>query len=157
MTEAADLAFKLRTEGEKLVGFFTGLSASQWEVKVYTEGASWTTRSTLAHLMTAERAFVRLFEQIRLGGQGVSEDFVIDRYNAAQQKWTLDLSPQQLLASYVAVRGEMVSWVSALGDSELERQGRHPYLGMTTLREMIKMIYIHNQLHYRDIRRALKD
>jgi uncharacterized damage-inducible protein DinB len=157
MTEAADLAFKLKAEGEKLVGFFSSLTASQWEVEVYTEAAVWTTRNTLAHLMTAERAFVRLFEQIRQGGQGVSEDFVIDRYNASQHKKTAELSPYHLLERYVAVRQEMVAWVSGLGDSDLDRRGRHPHLGVTTLREMIKMIYIHNQVHYRDIRRALKD
>jgi hypothetical protein len=50
----------------------------------------------------------------------------------------------------------MVEWVTRLQDSELERTGRHPYLGITTLREMIKMVYIHNQTHYRDIRRVLR-
>jgi hypothetical protein len=39
----------------------------------------------------------------------------------------------------------------------LEKTGRHPFLGVTTLREMIKMIYIHNQTHYRDLRRVLKN
>jgi len=28
---------------------------------------------------------------------------------------------------------------------------------VTTLRDMVKMVYIHNQAHYRDLRRVLKD
>jgi uncharacterized protein (TIGR03083 family) len=155
MSEAADLAGKLQSEGEKFNGFFGGLTEEQWGTEVYTEGSAWTIRSILAHLVTAERAFVKLFEEIRRGGAGVSEDFVIDRYNARQQEKTRELSPLDLLAQYRSVREEMVSWVAGLSDAELERRGRHPFLGVTTLREMIKMIYIHNQTHYRDIRRVL--
>src|SRR5512140_1911362 len=82
MSEAGELAAKLEAEGEKMSAFFAGLALEQWNAEVYTEGSVWTVRSILAHLMTAERAFVKLFENIRQGGPGVSEDFVIDRYNA---------------------------------------------------------------------------
>src|SRR5512142_1604801 len=100
MSETAELAAKLRSEGEKFSAFFGGLVEAQWGLQVYTEGSIWTVRSILAHLMTAERAFLKLFEQIRLGGMGVSEDFVIDRYNARQQEKTQELSAAQLLQQY---------------------------------------------------------
>ncbi len=156
MTESSDLSIKLKSDGEKLADFFAGLAADQWKLEVYTEGSTWTIRNILSHLMTAERAFVRLFEQIRQNGEGVSEDFSIDRYNARQQEKTREISPQDLLDQFRSVRAEMIAWVAGLDDSELEKKGRHPYLGITTLREMIKMIYIHNQIHYRDIRKSLK-
>src|SRR5512146_1835180 len=155
MSEAANLAAKLKSEGEKMSSFFAGLTPEQWSAEVYTEGSAWTIRSILAHLMTAERAFVRLFEDVRQGGPGASEDFSIDRYNARQQEKTHDLSSDELLNGYRDARAKMIVWVSALHDSDLERTGRHPFLGVTTLREMIKMIYIHNQTHFRDIRRTL--
>ncbi len=157
MSEATELASKLRTEGDKFSGFFGGLTPQDWNTEVYTEGSVWTVRSILAHLMTAERAFLKLFEDIRRGGPGASEDFVIDRYNARQQEKTQDLTPDQLLTDYKNAREQMSAWVAGLQDSELERTGRHPFLGVTTLREMIKMIYIHNQTHYRDIRRVMKN
>ena len=156
MSEAAELAEKLRTEGEKSKAFFAGLTEQQWNVEVYADGAVWSIRNILSHLMTAERAFVRLFEDIRLGGPGVSEDFVIDRYNARQQEKTQKSTPAELLELYGSTRARMVAWVAALNDAELELIGRHPFLQVTTLREMIKMIYIHNQQHYRDIRRVLQ-
>ena len=148
------LADRLIAEGEKMTEFFRSLSDDQWRTEVYTEDAKWTIRNVLAHLVTAERAFVRLFEQIRLGGAGASEDFSIDRYNAAQQERTKALSAHELLAQYIAVRAEMVNWVKGLNDADLERIGRHPFLGVTTLHEMIKMVYRHNQIHHRDIRRS---
>jgi uncharacterized damage-inducible protein DinB len=157
MSETAELAQKLKSEGEKFTAFFGGLTDDQWKREVYTEGSVWTIRNILSHLMTSERAFVKLFESIRQGGTGVSEDFVIDRYNERQQEKTMELTPAELLEQYKAIRAQMIAWVSGISDSDLEKTGRHPFLGITTLHEMVKMVYIHNQTHYRDVRRALKD
>jgi hypothetical protein len=155
MSESATLAAKLEGEGQKLSRFMEGLRAEQWHAQVYADGGVWTTRSVFAHLLTAERAFVKLFDQIRLGGAGVSEDFDIDRYNASQQRKTADLGPADLVRQFSEIRGQMVAFVSGLSDVDLEKEARHPFLGIVTLREMIRMIYIHGQTHYRDVRRAL--
>jgi hypothetical protein len=140
MPEAAALAAKLEAEGAKLVDFMASLGNGEWNLPIYTEGAVWTIRNIFAHLMTSEQAFVRLFRQIRQGGSGVSEDFVIDRYNASQQRETEGLDPRQLLTLYGSARTEMVELVGELRDAELELRARHPFLGVTTLREMVKMI-----------------
>jgi len=156
MEESATLAEKLAFEGDKLFGYLDGFSPEDWAVEVYAEGERWTARSILAHLMTTERAFLKLFRRIREGGPGVSADFMIDRYNASQQRKTEGVPPGKLLQDYREARGQMVELVRSLGAPELDRVERHPFLGVTSLREMIKMVYIHNQTHYRDIRRALR-
>ena len=156
MSETVELAEKLKSEGEKFVGIFSALSADQWQAEVYTEGETWTIRNVLSHFVTSERGLVRLFEQIRQGGEGVTDDFSIDRYNAAQQQKTKELSPAELLEQYKAIRANSVTWVLGLKDEELEIKGRHPFLGETVLREMIKMLYLHNQIHYRDLKKVLK-
>ena len=157
MSETIELAQKLESEGRKIITFFGSLADDQWKKEVYTEGSVWTIRNVLSHLMTSERAFLKLFENIRQGGPGASEDFVIDRYNASQQGKTRDLPPKELLEQYKAMRAEMVAWVSGISESDLEKKGRHPGLGITTLRNMLKMVYLHNQEHYRDLRRVLND
>lgn len=156
MSEIAELAEKLKAEGERMAQFFSELSDDQWMNEVYTEGATWSIRNVLSHFVTSERGLIRLFERIRTSGEGASDDFSIDRYNAAQQEKTKDLSPAELLEQYKQVRAEAVAWVSGLKDEELDIKGRHPFLGETIIREMIKMLYLHNQLHYRDVKRALK-
>jgi uncharacterized damage-inducible protein DinB len=156
MSETIQLADKLRTEGEKFIRIFSELTDEQWQAQVYTEGETWTIRNVLSHFVTSERGLVKLFEQIRLGGAGVTDDFSIDRYNAAQQEKTKELPPAELLEQYREVRANSVNWVSGLKDDELEIQGRHPYLGETVLREMIKMLYLHNQIHYRDLKNVLR-
>jgi len=156
MSELNQLADKLEAEGEKMYALFAGLTDDQWQAEVYTEGETWTLRNVLAHFVTSERGLVKLFERIRQTGEGSSDDFSIDRYNAAQQQKTKDLAPQELLEQYQAVRADSVAWTLSISELDLEKQGRHPFIGMTSIREMIKMLYLHNQLHYRDMKKVLK-
>jgi uncharacterized damage-inducible protein DinB len=157
MSEVTELAEKLRSEGERFVSIFSSLTDEQWQAEVYTEGATWTIRNVLSHFVTSERGLIKLFEQIRQGGAGAADDFSIDRYNAAMQARTKELPPQELLEQYKTIRAESIAWTAGLSEEDLEKQGRHPFLGRTTIREMIKMLYIHNLTHYRDMKRALND
>lgn len=156
MSEVTGLAEKLKSEGEKIAGIFSAFVDDQWDREVYTEGTTWTIRNVLSHLVTSERGLIKLFEQIRQGGEGASLDFSIDRYNASMQARSKDLTKDELLNQYQEVRANSITWVSNLRDEELELKGRHPFLGVTTIREMIKMLYIHNQTHYRDMKKAIK-
>jgi hypothetical protein len=156
MSETTELAKKLKAEGEKFFSIFSGLSEDQWQTEVYTEGATWTIRNILSHFVTSERGLLKLFEKIRQGDAGSPDDFSIDRYNATMQARTQDLTPQELLEQYKTVRAESVAWTSDLSEDDLQKRGRHPFLGMTTIREMIKMLYIHNLNHYRDMKKVLK-
>ena len=156
MSEIIELAEKLRSEGDKIFSIFSALTDEEWDQQVYTEGATWTIRNVLAHFVTSERGLLKLFEQIRQGGAGAAADFSIDRYNAAMQERTKAAAPQELLEQYKEIRAKVITWVSGLKESELEITGRHPFLGQTVIREMIKMLYIHNLTHYRDMKKALK-
>jgi len=156
MFEGTELAEKLKSEGEKILSIFASLTDEQWQSEVYTEGATWTIRNLLSHFVTSERGLLNLFERIRRGGEGTSEDFSIDRYNAAMQERTKEITPQELLEQYKAIRAESVAWTSTLSADDLEKRGRHPFLGMTTIREMLKMLYIHNLTHFRDMKKVIK-
>lgn len=150
------LAERLKKEGDKVVAFFSTLTDEQWKGEVYTEGDVWTVRSVLAHFVTSERGLLKLFERIRQGGLGAAEDFSIDHYNARQQQKTRDLSPQELLEQYMEVRADAIEWVSGLSTEELKIEGRHPFLGQVPLTEMVKMLYLHNQIHLRDFRKRIE-
>lgn len=150
------LTERLQTEGEKTAAFFAALSPAQWQTPVYTEGHTWTTRNVLAHFVTAEQGFLKLFADIRAGGPGAAEDFDIDRYNASQQDKTIEISPADLLEQFQATRAQMTTLVASCTEEDLQKQGRHPFLGLTTLAEMVKMVYRHNQIHLRDLRKLLE-
>jgi hypothetical protein len=72
------------------------------------------------------------------------------------QELRKEATPQELIEQYLEVRGDSIAWVCGLSQSELEITGRHPFLGHTAIRDMIKMLYIHNLDHYRDMKKALK-
>jgi hypothetical protein len=156
MSEITELAEKLKSEGDKFISIFSGLTDAQWNQEVYTEGTTWTIRNVLSHFVTSERGLLKLFEKIRQGDGGSPDDFSIDRYNAAMQERNKDATPQELIEQYQQVRASAIAWVSGLNQSELEITGRHPFLGHTAIRDMIKMLYIHNLNHYRDMKKALK-
>jgi uncharacterized protein (TIGR03083 family) len=153
----AFLAGRLQAEGEKVRQFFSTLSDEQWQRSIYTEGAEWRVRDVLAHFVSSERSLLKLFQNIYAGGGGASEDFSIDRFNRSQVAKLQSFSPEQLLDDFGDVRRGMIDWVWGLAEADLSKTGRHPFLGVTTLAEMIKMIYRHNQIHYRDLRRVLRD
>ena len=150
----AFLAERLRADGERTAAFFAALTGDQWQQVVYTEGAEWKVRDMLAHFVSVEKSILKLFENIREGGMGASEDFSVDRFNAEQVSKLAEISPSDLLAQYQEARAKMIAWVSGLSESDLQKTGRHPFLGVTTLGEMIKMVYRHNQIHLRDLRRT---
>ncbi len=158
MTETpAFLADRLKSEGDKTIAFFGSLDAENWEITVYSEDSDWTVRDVLAHFVSAEQGFIRLFNEILAGGKGAAEDFNIDRYNARQQDLTKDASRQELMKLFQGGRSEMISLVKSLTAEDLQREGRHPFLGKSTLAEMIKMVYRHNQIHHRDLRKFITD
>ena len=149
------LAKRLKKEGEKTSAYFATLTDEQWQTKVYTEGESWTIRNILAHFVTSERGLLKLFESIRQGGPGAADDFSIDHYNARQQEKSKDLTVPELLEQFAEVRADTVKWTAGLSQKELAIEGRHPFLGQVPLVEMLKMIYLHNQLHFRDLRKLV--
>lgn len=150
------LARRLEKEGAKVIEYFNALTDEQWRVEVYTEGQTWTIRHVLAHFVTSERGLLKLFKSIREGGLGASDDFSIDYYNARQQEKTRDLTPHELLKQFADVRAETVRWVSRLSDDDLAIEGRHPFMGQVQLFEMLKMLYLHNQIHFRDFRKLVE-
>ena len=121
MSELNDLADKLKTEGDKFFALFASLTDEQWQTEVYTEGETWTIRNVLSHFVTSERGLLKLFERIRTTGEGSAEDFSIDRYNAAQQQKTRELSPQELLEKYKASRSNAIMWTLSLSETDLEK------------------------------------
>ena len=66
------------------------------------------------------------------------------------------MTPDELLKQFKAVRADLVKWVSKRSQDDLALEGRHPYMGQVNLGEMLKMIYLHNQLHFRDFRKSVE-
>lgn len=149
------LVERLDSEGNKTVSIFQQLHDPDWDTVLYADGEEWTVRQLLAHFVTAEVGMQRLVENILQGGSGSAEDFDIDAYNARHVSRLHEAQPAALLEMFANQRRQTIAQVARLTAADLLRGGRHPYLGQTTLADIIKMMYRHNQIHQRDLRRAL--
>jgi DinB superfamily len=149
------LTERLLSEGMKTVDFFQALTSEQLDCPIYSDGSCWKIRQILAHFVSSEQAFGLLIRDVLSGGLGAPEAFDIDRFNESEVGKMVDLDSQTLLVKYENLRRSNAGLVSRMKPADLTRIGRHPYLGMASLEEIIKLLYRHNQIHQRDIRKLL--
>ena len=151
----AFLSERLLHEGEKSIAFFQALTPEQLDQTIYTEGSHWTVRQVLAHFVFSEHSLCRLVENIAAGGQGAPENFDINGYNESKVKGFERTPSPELVEQFRQNRKKTAQVVANLQLDDLQRPGRHPFLGVAPLTEIIKIIYRHNQIHQREIRLGL--
>jgi hypothetical protein len=149
------LVQRLEQEGEKSLAFFRSLSEADWDAQVYRSGPGWRVHDILAHFASAERGFHSLLNDILAGGRGAPLGFDIDRFNEGEVGERRTRSIELLTQEFVDARSETLELIRRMRPEDLTRQGRHPWFGETEIGEMLKLIHRHNQLHQRDIRKAL--
>ena len=150
------LVERLLQEGERSCTFFQELPPEDWDQVIYSEGAQWTVHQVLAHFVAAETSLYRLVQNVAAGGGGSPEDFNLDAYNERKVAELAPIPNMELVERFRQHRQLTAALVGSLEPADLEKQGRHPFMGLTTLNEMIKLIYRHNQIHQREIRQGLK-
>lgn len=156
MTDSSHLVERLLAEGEKTLGFFRALSPSALETTIYADGAQWTVVQILAHFVMAERSMDQLILHILAGGAGTPEDFDLDGYNERRVASLQDESLPALLTQFQAARQVTVELCRRLTPGELDRTGRHPFLGVAPVADILQLMYRHNQIHQREIRKVLE-
>ncbi len=148
------LAKRLIEDGEKTLAYFRDLPREYCDQTIYTDGSCWTLRQVLAHLVAAEKSLTRLVSNILGGGKGTPEDFELNVYNERKVAELRDISMDELAEHFAGLRRETAALVTGLQPADLALTGRHPFLGVAPLAEIIKIIYRHNQIHQRDVRKV---
>ncbi len=151
----AHISERMLSEGQKTLAFFNTLKLEQWSLTIYTEGSEWAVRDVLAHFVAAEAGMARLVENIISGGAGTPDDFDLNAYNERKVAGLKGVSTEELLAQFATKREYSAALARRLSPDDLLKTGRHPWLGVTTIAEILKMMYRHNQIHQRDIRRSV--
>lgn len=149
------LADRLRDEGSRVAGFFKNLSLEQWDVLVYPPDGDWTMHTLLAHIVSSEIGRGELIGDVVAGGSGAPPGFDIDDFNQQEVHRLSGKSNDYLLELFSQERANLVELVSSLEPADLERIGNDPYLGVVPLLEIIKLTYIHLQIHLREARRRI--
>ena len=155
MNDRNDIIDRLETAGDETIGYFASLTPTQLQTEVYTEEVRWTARQVLAHLVTIEESMHWLFRNMLAGGPGSPENFDVSRFNRTQPQKLDHISLPELLDRFRAVRAETIGIVAGMSDTDLDREGRHVFLGHDRLERFVRWAYEHACLHEDDVRRAL--
>lgn len=153
--KAQRLADKLVGEAEKTLAFFRSLPEEAWNVQIYEDGAMWRVRDVFEHLCISEHSLRRLFERVLATGQGAPEGFDVDAFNKEKTGRFASLSRDELFALYAETRRATIAFTQGLTDEQFAIRARHPAMGDASLEDMIKMIYLHHQMHMRDVKKGL--
>jgi hypothetical protein len=144
---------RLSDEGEKVVHFLQTLGEDTWQAEIYTDGEVWKVHQILAHFVSVERAFQWLTADIVSGGRGTPNDFDLDRFNHEQVAQLQESSRAELIEAFKSERAATMGQVSIYSADDLAKIGNHPWFGQVSVSKLLKLLYRHNQLHLRDIRR----
>lgn len=149
------LVEKLISDGEKTVAFFRGLPDDTWNKQVFEEGGMWKIRDVFEHLLISEHSLRRLFENVLKTGQGAPEGYDVNAFNKERTGRFASLSRDELFALYDETRKKTVDFTRQLTDEQLAVRARHPAMGDSSLEDMLKLIYLHHQMHVRDVKKGL--
>lgn len=156
MGQKENILKRLTEEGQKTHTFFSGLSEAQLSQQIYSDGPRWRASDILAHLALAEDLFFYYNRDVLNGGPGAPEDFNIDGFNAEHTAEGRATPITEALTKFQAARAKTILLVEQMQDADFERRAYHPYLGHTTLEQILKTLYRHTMLHERDIRKVLE-
>ena len=127
-----------------------------WQEPVEGDSDGWTVKDLVAHFIVSEEHLLMIAKDIAAGGEGVSEDIDIDAFNEDQLARQPDRTPGELQAFLRDVRATTIAWVAEQDDETLDRIGRHPTLGDSSVETIIFSIYGHQLLHMRELTTKLK-
>lgn len=147
---------RLEVEGLKITNFFLRLNDSDWSRVIYNTDSEWTLLHVLKHFVSVEQAFQWLIQDVLDGGTGAPKDFEIDEFNEAEVGRFIEYQPVEMIQTFQKLRRDSISLAGTLSADDLEKRGNHPYFGNTTIKKILKLLYTHNSLHMRDVRRALR-
>ena len=118
-------------------------------------GETWSPYVVLGHLVHGERAdWIPRARIVREHGETRPFD-PFDRF--AQFRESEGKSLSDLLDEFEALRAENIQTLKSwqLNDSDLERKGTHPSLGIVTMRELIATWVVHDLDHIGQIARTM--
>ena len=132
-----------------------GLSAEQWQTKVYGEGQDWTVQDMVSHLVDSEAGMSIHVYKIRKGRETIPEDFDLTQWNAGVVERTGETTPAELDQRLDETRARLLEGLATLNDDEWSLTGRHPLRGIITIEQYYETITEHEIQHTEQIKNAL--
>lgn len=148
---------KLSSLRADLIACLNGLPETAWQTPVFGEGEGWSVANLVGHLIDSERGMSIHVHKIRKGEETLPPDFDLNRWNSGVQARIGDRTPAELLTALAATRAKTLEVMNSLQAAEWALRGRHPSRGEISVEEYYETIYLHEQMHLRDIQKATQN
>jgi hypothetical protein len=140
---------KVRTARNRLLATAQGLDKEGWEWQP--DDKTWSARLTLAHVGSAQWDHLQVVRRLIAGEPTALPDFDLDTWNAAAVEQRATWPVALVLADLEAAQEATVALLRSLDDEALTVTGAHPALGEVSVRQVLRIIPLHDNMHRRDI------
>ena len=156
LKELESISSKLNEALFVLAQTLDGLTEEQADqVKITSE---WSVRDEIAHLAGADRGMLGIAQKMAAGQDPqLRPDYDNDFYNARQVAKRKDKSLVELRQEIEEAHGELMGFLDALTQEQLDLMGQHPVYGHVTLKELLVIIYTHETTHTREISDKIRE
>lgn len=163
MAESAEIELLIRKLGDARARLWAAITALEPADLIYRRGSEWSVKDIVAHVAAAEeinvrfgKLMVREQEPVQLtafAGEfpDYSGPFTLDGFNAYMMGKLGGRPLEQVLAVLDETRSITLAWVETLTPDLLERSGLHAVWGGQTVRDMLRILALHDRLHAGDI------
>jgi hypothetical protein len=138
----------------RLLAAVEGLDSEGWEWQP--DDTTWSARLTLAHVGSAQWDHLQVARRLIAGEPTDLPDFDLDAWNAAAVGQRAAWSVAQVLVDLEAAQEATVDLLHSLEDEALGVTGTHPAWGEVSLRQVLRIIPLHDSMHRRDILKLRK-
>jgi uncharacterized damage-inducible protein DinB len=145
---------KVLAARSQLLAAAEGLDSEGWEWQP--DDNTWSARMTLAHLGSAQWDHLQVVRRLISGEPTDLPDFDLDTWNAAAVAKRATWPVAQILADLEAAQEATLALLGHLDDEALAITGTHPAWGEVSVRQVLRIIPLHDNMHRRDILKLRK-
>ncbi len=152
--ETKKIEDKVLIARSRLLAAAEGLDSQGWEWQP--DVNTWSARLTLAHVGSAQWDHLQVARRLIAGEPADLPDFDLDTWNAAAVEQRAAWHVGQVLADLDAAQEATLDLLHSLEDETLAATGTHPAWGDVSLRQVLRIIPLHDNMHRRDILKLRK-
>lgn len=142
---------KIKASHANLNAILDTVPSQLWEQQIYSDGAQWTVRQLLLHLMISNAGQNKLIMGIASGKEMIPPDYDLERYNKRSVEKQAEVTPEQARAALAESHHALLAWLDSVDDAVLDIIGRDVTLEMVTIEYMLEVVASHATDHAADI------
>lgn len=131
------------------------LPEDKQDLKVSSHDNSWTILDTIKHIYDSEDSMTKLMKVIQEGGEGVPENFDLNRWNRRIVEKMSEKSLDVLLDDLRESRERLKTFLEQLKEEDFNKKGRHGSKRILTIDQILDLIGSHEKSHLDKIKSSL--